>query len=122
MSPRAYVYFALTFVLGAILGGVSVYYYAWNTGHWRRPFNRQSFVTRLKDELNLTEQQVPQVEQILEGSTAKFRSAQQQADAQLNAIRQETRGAIRQILSPEQSQKFDALVRHWDERRRRLAH
>jgi hypothetical protein len=111
----------LTFLLGAIVGGTCVYYYAWSMGHWRRPFNRQSFVSRLKGELNLSDAQVPQLEQILDGSTKKIRSAQQQADAQLNAIREETRSSIRQILSPQQTQKFDELVRRWDERKRRLS-
>jgi Spy/CpxP family protein refolding chaperone len=121
MSRRAYLYFALTFLLGAIVGGTCVYYYAWSAGHWRRPFNRQSFVSRLKGELNLSDTQVPQLEQILDGSTKKFKSAQQQANSQLNAIREETRNGIRQILSPQQAQKFDELVRRWDERRRRLS-
>ena len=121
MSRRAYLYFALTFLLGAIVGGTCVYYYAWSTGHWRRPFDRQRFVSRLKGELNLSDTQVPQLEQILEGSTKKVRSAQQQADAQLNAIREETRNNIRQILSPQQTQEFDELVRRWDERRRRAS-
>jgi Spy/CpxP family protein refolding chaperone len=118
MSRRAYLYFALTFLLGVIVGGASVYYYAWSTGHFHRPFNRQSFVQRLRNELNLSDSQVPQLEQILEGSTSRFTAAQQQSDAQLNAIRQETRSQIRQILTPEQSQKFDELTRRWDERRR----
>ena len=121
MSRRAYLYFALTFLLGAIVGGTCVYYYAWSTGYWRRPFNRQSFVSRLKAELNLSDTQVFQLEQILDGSTKKFRAAQQQADSQSNALRQETRNRIRQILSPQQTQEFDALVRRWDERKKRLA-
>ena len=120
MSRRAYLYFALTFLLGVIIGGTCVYYYAWSTGYWRRPFNRQSFVSRLKAQLNLSDTQVPQLEQILDGSTRKFESAQQQADSELNAIRQETRDRIREILSPEQTQKFDELVRRWDEKRKRL--
>jgi Spy/CpxP family protein refolding chaperone len=121
MSRRAYLYFALTFLLGAIVGGISVYYYAWSAGHWHRPFDRQGFVRRLKGELNLSDTQVPQLEQILEGSTTKVRSAQQQADAQFNAIREETRNNIRQILSPQQTQKFDEFVRRLDERRRQSA-
>jgi len=119
MRGRAYIYFALTFLLGVILGGACLYYFAWSTGHWHRPFNRQSFVRHLKADLNLSDAQVLQLERILESSTSKFTSAQQQSDAQLNAIRQETRDAIRQILSPQQIQKFDELVRRWDERRRR---
>jgi Spy/CpxP family protein refolding chaperone len=121
MSRRAYLYFALTFLLGVVVGGASVYYYAWSTGHFRRPFNRQSFVQHVKSELNLSDTQVPQLEHILEGSTSRFRAAQQQSDAQLNSIRQETRNQIRQILTPEQSQKFDDLVRRWDERRKHFS-
>ena len=121
MSRRAYLYFALTFLLGVIVGGTCVYYYAWSTGHWHRPFNRQTFVSRLKSDLDLSEKQVHELEQIVDDSTGKVQSAQQQADSQLNAIRQETRNRIRQILSPEQTQEFDELVRRWDERRNRLA-
>ena len=122
MSRSAYLYFALTFLLGIILGGACVYYYGWSTGHWHRPFNRRSFVSRLKAELNLSDTQVVQLEQILDGSTKEFQSAQRQADSQLNAIREETRNKIRQILSPQQTQQFDELVRRWDERRRHAPH
>jgi len=119
MSRRAYLYFALTFLLGVIVGGTCVYYYAWSTGHWHRSFNRQSFVSRLTAQLSLSPAQVSQLEQILDGSTQRFKSAQQQAGSELNAIREDTRNRIRQILSPEQAQRFDELVRRWDERRRR---
>jgi len=119
MRGTAYIYFALTFLLGVILGGTCLYYYAWSAGHWHRPFNRQSFVRHLKADLNLSDTQVPQLERILDSSISRFTSAQQQSDAQLNAIREETRDAIRQILSPQQIQKFNELVRRWDERRRR---
>jgi len=122
MSRSAYLYFALTFLLGIILGGACVYYYAWSTGHWHRPFHRQSFVSRLKAELNLSDTQVVQLEQILDGSTKEFQSAQRQADSQLNVIREETRNKIRQILSPQQTQQFDELVLRWDERRRHAPH
>ena len=121
MSRRAYLYFALTFLLGAIVAGGIVYYYAWSTGHWHRPFSRQSFVSRLKGELNIYDTQVSQLEQILEGSTKKFRAIQQQSDSESNAVREDTRNKIRQILSPQQTQEFDELVRRWDERRNRLA-
>jgi hypothetical protein len=120
MSRRAYLYFALTFLLGAVLGGACVYYYGWSSGHWHRRFERRDFVSRLKAELSLSDTQVAQLEQILDSSTKEFDSAQRQADAQLNAVRQEARNRIRQILSPQQTQVFDELARRWDERRRRL--
>ena len=119
MSRRAYLYFALTFLLGALVGATCTYYYAWSHGHWRRPYNRTTFINHLTRDLDLSATQVQQLNQILDGSTGKFRAAQEQADSQLNAIRQETRSQIRQILSPQQSAKFDALQQRWDERRRR---
>jgi len=122
MSRRAYLYFALTFLLGVIVGATCLYRYAWSTGHWRRPFSRANFVSHLKKDLNLSDTQVQQVGDIIDSSTKKFAATQHQADSQFNAIRQETRGQIRQILSAEQIPKFDELVRHWDERRRRLSH
>jgi Spy/CpxP family protein refolding chaperone len=120
MRPRAYVYFLLTFLLGAVIGGTCVYYYAWSSGHWHRPFNKSNFVSHLKKDLSLSETQVQQVQQIIDGSTKRFELAQQQAGSQFNAIREETRTEIRQILTPQQSQKFDDLVHRWDERRKRL--
>jgi len=122
MSRRAYLYFTLTFLLGVVVGGAAVYYYAWSSGHWHRPFNRQNFVHRLKSELDLSDAQVTQLDRILDGSTAKVRTAQEQSDAQLNAIREDTRNQIRRILTPAQSPKFEELVRRWDERRKRYSH
>jgi len=122
MSRRVYFYFALTFLLGVIVGATCVYRYAWSTGHWHRPFNKSNFISHLKKDLNLSDPQVQQVGEIIDGSTKKFETAQQQSASQLNAIRQETRGQIRQILSPEQTQKFDEIVRRWDERRKRPSH
>ena len=121
MSGRAYLYFALTFLLGVIVGGACVYYYAWSAGHWHRPFNKANFISHVRKDLNLSDTQVQQLGQIIDGSTKQFESAQQQEASELNAIRQETRGKIRQILTPEQTLKFDALVRRWDERRKRLS-
>ena len=121
MSRRAYLYFVFTFLLGAILGGACIYYYAWSTGHWRRPFNRRSFISHLKSDLDLSDKQVNELEQIVDDSTGKVQSAQRQADSLLNGIRQETRNRIRQILSPQQTHEFDELVRRWDERRRRFS-
>ena len=120
MSPRVYLYFFLTLLLGAVIGGTCVYYYGWSSGHWHRPFNRSNFVNHLKRDLDLSETQVQQLRQIIDGSTQRFETAQKQADSQLNAIREETRAEIRQILTPQQLQKFDELARRWDERRKRL--
>jgi Spy/CpxP family protein refolding chaperone len=122
MSRRVYLYFALTFLLGAILGASGVFFYAWYTGHWHRGPNRERVVRRLKNELNLSPTQVQQLRQIMDEEGKRFENLQKQAEPQYQAIREETGSRIRQILSPEQAVKFNDMVRRWDERRRHRTH
>ena len=119
MNRRVYLYFALTFLLGSILGGAALYYYGWSTGRWHRGFNPERAVRHLKKELNLSDTQVQQVSQIFGETSQKMRDLQKQVDPQFQALHEETRNRIRQVLSPEQVKKFDDLMRQMDERRRR---
>ena len=64
MTRRAYVYFILTFLLGAILGGAGAFFLTWYTGHWHMRFSRQHFVDRMRHELNLADDQVRQLNQM----------------------------------------------------------
>jgi Spy/CpxP family protein refolding chaperone len=122
MSRKVYLYFALTFALGVIIGGCGVYYFAWYTGHWHRGFNKERVVHHLQKELNLSPSQIQQVNQIFDDAGNKYRDMQNKTAPQFEAIRQETRDRIRQILNPEQISKFDQLVRHADERRKQRTH
>ena len=49
----------------------------------------------------------------------KVKDLQKQIDPQFQAIHQETRARIRQILDPDQAKKFDEFVRAIDERHKR---
>jgi Spy/CpxP family protein refolding chaperone len=118
MTRRAYLYFALTFLLGVIVGGVGVFYYTWHTGHWHRGFSRERVVRHLKRELNLTDAQVQQLNQIMDDAGAKHRQLQQQVEPQFQALHEETQNRIRQILNPDQLQKFNEIVRQREERAR----
>ena len=75
MTRRAYLYFGATIVLGAILGGVGVYYFMWHTGRIQRPggFNKDRAVAHLKKELNLSDAQIQQVGQIFDEAAQKRR-------------------------------------------------
>jgi hypothetical protein len=121
MSRRVYLYFLITAVLGATLGGVGVYYFLWNTGRLqhRSGFNKDRALSHLRKELNLTDPQADQVGHIFDESSQKVRDLQKQIDPQFQAIHQETRAHIRQLLNSQQAQKFDELVKAVDERRRR---
>ena len=118
MTRRAYLYFAVTFVLGAVVGGCGVFFYGWYGGHWHREFNRQRAVRHLTREVHLSEAQIRQVDQILADAAKSYSELHRQVDPQFDAVRAQTRDRIRQILTPEQVAKFNELVRQADERRR----
>jgi Spy/CpxP family protein refolding chaperone len=121
MTRRAYLYFFVTIILGAVLGGVGVYYFVWYTGRLQHPrgFNRDRAVVHLKKELNLSDAQTQQLERIFDESSQKTLDLQKQIDPQFHAIHLDTRARIRQILNPDQQRKFDELVKAIEERRRR---
>ena len=102
MTRRAYLYFIITFLLGIIVGGAGVLFYGWYGGHWHRGFEKQRIVRRLSRELQLTDAQVKQLDQIVGDSMKRFMELRKQVDPQFDAAREETNNRIRQILSPEQ--------------------
>lgn len=118
MSRKVYIYFALVFLLGIVIGGAGIYYYGWYTGRWHRGFDRTRVVNRLKTELNLTDSQVQQLTVIMDEGSKKYQDLQRQTAPQFDAVRQETRDKVRQILNPEQRAKFEELVRRFDSSRR----
>ena len=120
MTRRVYIYFTVTFVLGVALGGLGVYYFLWSSGRIaHRGFNKERTLSHLKKELNLSDSQVQQISQIFDEGSQKIKEIQNQTDPQVQAIHQENRNRIRQVLSPDQVKKFDELVRQIDERRKR---
>jgi hypothetical protein len=119
MTRRAYLYFALIFVLGVVVGGAGTYYYVWHSGLLRRPFNRERAVAHLRSDLHLSDGQVSQLRQILVDSDRKYSDLQKQVEPQFRALHEQTRDLIRQILSPQQLQEFNEIARRNDEARKR---
>jgi Spy/CpxP family protein refolding chaperone len=119
MTRRAYLYFILTFFLGIVVGGAGVLFYAWNTGHWHRRFDRQRLVRRLTRDLDLNATQVQQLTQIMDETSKKMDALRHTLDPQLDALHKESQDRVRQILTPEQLKKFNEMVRRFEERRRR---
>jgi len=120
---KVYFYFVLTFLLGAVVGGVGMFIFAWYSGRWQqRGFNRERVIRHFKTELNLSDVQVQQLRQILDDTGKKFGEVQRQMEPQFQAVREDTRNRILQILTPDQVTKFNELVRKWDERHRQRPH
>ncbi len=117
MTRRAYLYFALTFILGVIVGGAGILLYGWYSGRWHHgPPRPEMVVQYLRKELNLSPSQTDQVRQIFKETGKKFQAIYVKSEPQFTAVRDESRNDIRKILNPQQLAKFNAMVQKWDER------
>ena len=119
MTRRAYFYFLLTFLLGLVLGAVGLFSYAWYWGHWHRSFDKTRIGQRLKRDLNLSDAQVQQLGPIVDDWVKEERDLRSRLDPQFQALREEFHDRVRKILSAEQVEKFNELVRRHDERMKR---
>jgi Spy/CpxP family protein refolding chaperone len=119
MTRRAYLYFIVTFLLGVIVGGAGVLFYGWYGGRWHHGFDKQRIVRRMSRDLNLSDSQVQQLNQIMDDSMKKFMELRKQMDPQFDAAREASNDRIRQILTPEQLTKFNEMLRRVDERMKR---
>lgn len=122
MKRRAYVYFALVFGLGIIIGAAGMYSYGWYSGHWHHGSNRHRVIDYLQKELDLSDSQTQQLQQILHNMDQKESELRDQVAPQFQAIREETRAETRKILNPQQLEKFNEMVKRWDANRRRAGH
>ncbi|MEJ2009915.1 MAG: hypothetical protein P8Z30_17460 [Acidobacteriota bacterium] len=122
MRRRAYVYFVLIFILGIMVGGAGMYTYAWYTGRWHHRFSRHRVIKYLQQQLDLSQTQTQQLQQILHEMNRKETELRKQIDPQFRAIREEARNETRKILNQQQVQKFNAMVKKWDEARRGHGH
>lgn len=118
MSRRAYLYFVLTFVLGIVVGSTGTVFYGWYSGMLRHHPSQEHVLRFLRRELNLTDAQTQEVEQIMRETDEKFKQLHQQVDPQFDAIRDESHDRVRKILNPEQLAKFNDIARRLDERRK----
>lgn len=119
MKRRFYVYFALIFILGIVIGAAGMYSYGWYTGHWHRQFSRHRVVDYLQQKLSLSQSQTQQLQQIINNMERKESELRGQVKPQFQAIREETRAETRKILNPQQIDKFNAMVKRWDAKRNR---
>lgn len=119
MTRRAYVYFVVTFILGAIVGGAGVFLYGWYAGHWHHDFNQKRIIRYMTQDLKLDDGQVQKLTQILDESGKKRKELEQKLKPQFDALHEETRNQIRLILLPGQLARFNEYVRRSDERKRK---
>jgi Spy/CpxP family protein refolding chaperone len=118
MRTRAAIYLIVVFVLGALAGIGGERYWC----HRRLPPNpqaqRQAFIARMQQRLDLTPQQTAQFAALVDETMQRFGALHKQMEPQFEQIRDQQREKIRAILNPQQQQKFDAWMSAFDKRRR----
>ena len=123
-KQKAALWVGAVFLLGAALGGVLGYLFAHrpvsaSNPPLSEPERRARRVAQLTKELSLTPQQSQQMDEVLKQIHGEIKVARDQADAQLEQLRQKGRSEMRAILTPEQTPKFEEFLKRLDEERKR---
>jgi Spy/CpxP family protein refolding chaperone len=128
---KARLWLLLIFLLGGAIGAVFGYSfrhrsYAASTTT-KPPMSeaerRAKRVADITKELGLNAEQSAKVDSIIHGAHEEMKTirdkARDKADAEVDVARQKARGQIREILTPEQKPKFDAMTQRMDEEKKK---
>ncbi len=131
MRRKATFLVAAVFVLGLALGALSMHLAAeryWSDPRPRKEYRdrgrdqqseRMRLVERLTRELALTTEQQQQLEQVLVETSARYDAIYEEMRPRLRQAREEGRNRIREFLTPEQRERFEAWLHKIDEERRK---
>jgi Spy/CpxP family protein refolding chaperone len=103
------------FALGAVTGVALTSLYRSRTGgsEAREKAARERF-EKMRTELSLTDQQTQSVRAILDETRNEYRALRTELKPRFEEPRQKARARIRALLTPEQQQKFDAMIAQRD--------
>ena len=107
----------VVFVLGAFTGGFiggAIAGYRTASRDRNAPRDRTE---KLRRDLSLTDDQMKSVSAILDDTRNEYKSLRQELKPRFDEPRLKARGKIRALLTPEQQQKFDAMVAEKDAQR-----
>jgi uncharacterized membrane protein len=107
----------LTFVLGGIAGAVS--YSLLRSQVAAEGRRSRDPVNQMAQALDLDGKQKEMLKQIMEQSRDRYHALSQQMRPQYDAIRDETRHQIRQILREDQKARFEDFLKNLDTQRQR---
>jgi Spy/CpxP family protein refolding chaperone len=104
------------FVLGAATGAAlaGLYRSRASNGLESRERAMHERFERMRQELNLTEQQTTAVRQILDATRNDYRKLREELRPRFDEPRLKARARIRALLNPDQQKKFDAMVAQQD--------
>lgn len=113
----------LVFALGLATGalGLRLYersYGATAEGRWGH-FDRERYVSRLTTDLQLTADQRNELDRILDETRAEFMKFRETIRPQVQEIKTRARGRIREMLTPDQQQRFEVFLKEWEAEKQR---
>lgn len=114
---KVWLVLVVVFVLGSITGAALTGLYRSRAGADRPEKAMHERFERMRRELNLTDEQTKSVSTILDETRNEYRSLRAELRPRFEEPRQKARAKIRALLTPEQQQKFDALVAQQDAQR-----
>lgn len=114
---KVWLVLVVVFVLGSITGAALTGLYRSRAGSDRPGRNANDRFEKMRTELNLTEEQTKAVSAILDDARNEYRALRSELRPRFEEPRQKARTKIRALLSPEQQQKFDAIVAQQDAQR-----
>jgi len=107
----------VVFVLGSVTGAALTGLYrsrASSGGAEARERAAHERFEKMRNELSLTDQQTTSVRTILDETRNEYRSLRTELRPRFEEPRMKARTRIRALLTPEQQQKFDAMVAQQD--------
>jgi Spy/CpxP family protein refolding chaperone len=108
------------FVLGSVTGVALTGLYR-SRASGERPEAREKAMherfEKMRTELKLTDEQTKAVQAIIDETRNEYRALRTELRPRFEEPRQKARARIRALLTPEQQQKFDAMITQQDARR-----
>lgn len=114
---KVWLVLVVVFALGSITGAALTGLYMSRSGSDRSERNPQQRFEKMRKELNLTDDQTKAVSAILDEARNEYRALRGELRPRFEEPRMKARAKIRALLSPEQQQKFDAMVAQQDAQR-----
>ena len=126
---KARLWLGVVFVLGLAIGGVFGYSFAHrsyaattaNQPTLSEPERRAKRVAELTKELGLTPEQGTSIDAIIHQTHDQMKLIRDKSDADVDVLRQKAREQVRQLLTPEQRPKYEAMIQKMDEERKKQA-
>lgn len=114
---KVWLVLVVVFVLGSITGAALTGLYRSRGANDRPERDPHARFEKMRSELKLTDEQTKAVSAILDDARNEYRTLRGELRPRFEEPRQKARAKIRALLSPEQQQKFDAMVAQQDAQR-----